>query len=256
MRSKDRRFQLTILFLFFFIFPGMSLQSQDIPEFLIMTEEWKPYNYMNRDTLEGISVEILDRILRASGSRQNRADFELYPWARAYKTIQEQRNTILFTMLRTEARENMFKWVGPIQVINFNIYGLRSRNLKISSIDDLAQYTFVTMKDDASEELLREKGKLNDDHFFRANSNQHVAQLLASGRYDMILTSDIIAKSLAGYLGEDPEIFEPLMTFDTQKLYFAFHIKTDDSLIRLFQESLDDMKKEGIVDHIINKYYD
>lgn len=230
------------------------LTAQDIPDFTIMTEQWPPYNYIENGTLKGISVETLDHMLRRSGSSQSIGDFEVYPWPRAYKTIQEERDTILFTMARTTEREDLFKWVGPIDVQEFNIYGLKSKGIEISSVRDLRDYSFVTLKDDAEEEILMELADLTYDDFFRANSIQHVIQLVAAGRYDLMLMLDSTIDSISREIDIDPETLEPVYNIETIKLYYAFNLDTPDSVIMKFQNIFNEMKSDGTLSEIIRKY--
>lgn len=230
------------------------IHSEEIPQFTIMTEQWPPYNFAEDDSLKGISVEVLDHLLKMSGSTQGSSDIEIYPWPRAYKTIQEEENTILFTMARTAEREDLFKWVGPIEVQEFNIYALKSKELKIESVDDLSDYNFVTLKDDAEEELLVELTDLTYDDFFRANSVQHVIKLVAAGRYDMMVMLSSTIDRLSGEIGIDPDVFEPVYVLNKLELYYAFNKDTDDSLIEIFQKHLDYLKEKGVVDKIIDSY--
>jgi polar amino acid transport system substrate-binding protein len=53
-------------------------------------------------------------MLTIAGAKKSRADIKIWPWARGYETALKEKNTVLFSTTRTEARENLFKWVGPI----------------------------------------------------------------------------------------------------------------------------------------------
>lgn len=93
----------------------LSLQAVDIPNFKIMTENYPPFNMENKDgKLVGIGVEVFTEMLKRVGSSQTKEDFELMPWSRAYNIVQTKKNSVLFTTSRTKEREELFKWVGPL----------------------------------------------------------------------------------------------------------------------------------------------
>ena len=61
---------------------------------------------------------------------------QIYPWARAYREIQDTNNTVVFTMSRTKEREKMFQWVGPIVESDWILVGDGNSSLVINNLDD------------------------------------------------------------------------------------------------------------------------
>ena len=157
MNSQKLRFFL-FSFIVICLFSQISvIYAGNVPKLTIMTEEWAPYNFHKEVVVKGISADMLVLMLGRAGSKQGRNNIKIYPWARAYKTIQQEPDTLLFTTTRTEKRENMFKWVGPIFEIEFNIYALKNRNIKINSFEDIRKYKIGTLRGDVTEDLLIKK---------------------------------------------------------------------------------------------------
>lgn len=70
----------------------------------------------DENKMTGVATNIVKEILLRIGSN---AQIEPLPWARAYKYLLEgvddnKENIFLYSMARTELRENSFKWVGRL----------------------------------------------------------------------------------------------------------------------------------------------
>jgi len=225
-----------------------------ISQFTILTEEWKPYNFKKDGIVLGISTDMLVLMLERIGTTQNRKDIMLVPWARAYNMLQNNPGTILFTTTKTEERENMFKWVGPIFEIELNLYALKQRNLKINSIEDIKKYRIGTQRDDVVESLLVKKTGMNVTDFERVASSLLNVKKLYAGRIDLVPQCKETTIIKCKEAGIDPDKFESVYTLDTKSNYYAFHKDTPDEVISTFQAAFDELKGEGKLDEIFRKY--
>jgi len=88
--------------------------AADLNSLNIMTEEFPPFNYSDNGNLSGLSVDLLIKASAAVGSPITEKDINMAAWARACKTTLSGPNTMLFSTTRTEQREDLFKWAGPI----------------------------------------------------------------------------------------------------------------------------------------------
>ena len=95
-----------------------------------ITEEYPPYNFKRNDRLEGISVEILERIFEQSDTPLTRDDIHYYPWARGYDTALSEPGTVLFSTTRTAQREALFQWVGPIATDRVSLIARRDSGIQ------------------------------------------------------------------------------------------------------------------------------
>ena len=99
----------------------------------LITEEWPPYNYVEKGHLSGVSV----RIVRALQQELGRSDpIRLYPSMRASKMLQTQTRTMMFSMFRTPQREASYKWIGPIGRDAIYFYQRRGSPLQIRTLKD------------------------------------------------------------------------------------------------------------------------
>ncbi len=77
----------------------------------VVTENWRPYNYEENSKIKGSSTKIVQTVLNQSGFQYA---INLYPWARSYQEALNNKNTLIYTIVRIPLREHLFKWVGPV----------------------------------------------------------------------------------------------------------------------------------------------
>ena len=114
-------------------------------QFTIMTEELPPFNYTENGKTKGSSVDTLLRIMADVNIPVKRSDIHFMKWPDAYKKIQEEPKTILFSMARTAQREKMFKWVGPIAELKLGVLALKKNKFKLASLEDIRNYKIGTV---------------------------------------------------------------------------------------------------------------
>ena len=228
--------------------------ANPIPQLTIMTEEWEPYNFQQDGMVKGIATDILVLMLERVGSTQGRQDIQIYPWIRAYTMLQEEPGTLLFTTTRTDEREHLFQWVGPIFEIEFDIYALKNRQITIHTFEDLRGYKIGTLRGDVVEEMLIKKAGLTISDFQQVASNVQNIKKLHAGRIDLVPQSRDTTMVTCREAELNTDEFEAVFTLDKQGMYYAFHKETPDAVIALFQAAFDELKKEGKVAEIFHRY--
>lgn len=251
--QKPVFFLLSVAVVFLFFFPS-AIYANTVPTFCIVTEEWEPYNFKKDGVVKGISADMLVLILDRVGSSQGRKDIRIYPWVRAYKMSQQNANTLLFTTTRTRKREKIFKWVGPIFEIEYYIYALKSRNIKIHSYEDLRKYKIGTLRGDVVEDLLAENAGMKISDFDQVSENIQNTRKLAVGRVDLVAQSRDTTIYTCKEAGLNPDAFEPVFMLDKKSMYYAFHKETPDSVVTMFQAAFNDIKDEGKLAEVFKNY--
>lgn len=171
---------------------GMSLLAQP---YTIMTENLAPYNYLENGKLKGIGTDVVRGLVKRLNID---AEIEVLPWARAYKKLQLYDNHILFSMSRSEAREKLFKWVGPIIVNGVYLYRLASSNIRIKTVDDARNVSSIAVTNNTNthQQLLR----LGFDNLDVSPTTESVYKKLLIGRVDLTPASRIsIEKKIREY---------------------------------------------------------
>ena len=96
------------------LFASNMAAATPIDELEFLTENYAPFNYEKDGKAQGITVDLLLEMFKKEGSSKTREDITVLPWSRGYRMAQDKKNVVLFVTVRTEPREHMFKWVGPI----------------------------------------------------------------------------------------------------------------------------------------------
>ncbi len=235
-----------IIALFYVIGIAVHASAQD---FSIMTEEFPPFNYTENGKVTGLSSDVMMELTKRLGHSN---DVKVLPWARAYNMIQKKDGVILYSMTRTEARENMFKWVGPVAPNKWVFFAKKGKGLQINSLEDAKKVKKIgTYKDDAAETFLKENNFTNLESVVDDLAN---VKKLNADRIDLWIVGELQgvfkAKSVLG----DASAFEKVFDVKKTQLYIAFSKSTPDSVIAKWQAELDKMKADGTYDALMEKY--
>jgi len=253
------RSKLTLLItLFSLLFSTLAIASSDIPsssinDYKIITEYAPPFNYNENSILKGISVEILDLILKDMKSTQTTKDIVLLPWARGYSDLKYKLNTMLFSTNRLTERETLFKWVGPIVSTKISILAPKSSNITISNFKDLKKYLIGTVKGDAGESILLINNIPKENISPTRSLSQNIKKLTAK-RIDLICYEEHVLKWSLKKEGKNFDDYEIVYVLKKSEFYYAFNKNTPDSLIDKVQQSLNQIKESPDYQRIIDKY--
>ncbi len=230
-----------------------SAAAESVDDIVFMTEQYPPYNLEKDNKLQGIAVDMLALMLQRVGAKQAREDIKLLPWARGYKRVLSEPNTCLFSTTRTEEREHLFKWVGPIASGQVGLIARKDRNIKIDSVKDLERYKIGTIRDDVAELYLVDTGISVDDMERVAETVLNIRKL-NRGRIDLWAYGENVAMWEFKANGFNPADYESVHVLSRQNLYYAFHKDTSDSVIQKLQAALDTVKADGTYGQILDRY--
>ncbi|MWV12061.1 transporter substrate-binding domain-containing protein [Pseudomonas sp. R-28-1W-6] len=228
---------------------GLVLPSLGSAELLLLTEEAPPTSFRRDGKLDGYSVEVVRMLVQRTG---HAVHMELLPWTRAYHLVKTQPDTALFSMVRTEAREPLFQWVGPILQGSTRFYSLKSSNLRIDSLEDAANSgTLALPKQWYTYETLQRMGFTN---LYGVPSSRQMVTMLKHGRVKLIATEDVTLREelAAGGLGTDD--VQAHLSFMKSDYYIAFSRRTDPEVIAEWQRQLDAMRRDGSLAQIQQRW--
>lgn len=241
------------LFVLLFITTSVLVFSGSIDNITFITEQYPPFNYIENGKVTGLSVEIIDAIFKKTGANKSVDDINLYPWARGYNDVLNKSGTSLFVITKTEEREPLFKWIGPIADTRIVLIAKKNRYIKICSYDDLSKYKIGVIREDVGYQLLKGYG-VPDNVFNITSETLSNILMLENDRIDMIAYEETVIFRELENAGIDPSCFTSVYTLTEAELYYAFNKKTDDAVIRQIQTAFDELVKDGICDTIKSKY--
>jgi len=221
----------------------------DASDLKYITEIYPPFNFEEKGELKGIAVDFLKEIWAAMGVDEQK--IEVLPWARAYKMVQMNKNTVLFSTTRSAARESLFKWAGPIKSNPIGFVARKDSRIKVSSLAEIAKYRLGTVRDDFSENVLQEKG-FDMGAFDRVSKLSTNLKKLKNKRIDLIVNSvegTFIALKKERY---NPDAYEIVGILSDVPLSYAFHKDVPGDLVDKFQKIIDSL--ENSRQRILEKY--
>ncbi|HYD62371.1 MAG TPA: transporter substrate-binding domain-containing protein [Noviherbaspirillum sp.] len=239
-----------------FAFASGSATAQSLDELVFITEDYPPFNFERDGKRLGIAVDVLEEMLALARSKKTRADIKVWPWARGYETTLKEKNTVLFSTTRTEAREHLFKWVGPIMPSRIVLVAKKAREIRLRSIEDLnhASYKIGVVREDIGGQLLANAG-VGKERTVQANSGVSVAKMLHAGRVDMWAYGAPVIMWNLKELGYPTNAYEEVFTLtESQQYYYAVNKDTDDRLVGKLQAALEQVKAKGRFNAIVARY--
>lgn len=230
--------------------------AKPIDNITFITENYPPYNFKDKEQVKGIAADILVLLFEKVGSKKTRKDIKVLPWARGYHYVQELENTALFSTVRTKKRENLFKWVGPIAISTNSLIALKKNNIEIETINDLEEYKIGVVRDDIGEQLLLNLG-VNQRQIESTGGLDAIYKLikmLNAHRFDILSYEESVALWELKKNDFDLNKYKVIYKLKHSELYYAFHKNTPQEVINELQTALDELKKEGKYQLILNKY--
>lgn len=226
-------------------------------EVKMFTEHYPPYNMKTEDgKLSGLSIELLEAMLKMMQSKQSIDDVVLANWARSYEMAKNNKNSMVFSTTRTDSREDSFKWVGPIAKATVGIIAPKRKNIVIKNVSDLKKYKIGAVLKDIGETLLLENGvkKSNIDNVAGEKAIDLSFKKMEIDRIDMFVYNTDVAFVNAKLKGYDTDKYEIVYVLKEGQQYFAFNKDSDEQIIQKWQETLDALKKDGTYKKIHDKY--
>ena len=228
------------------------LNSSDAPGTMqIYTENYPPLTFMNSfGEITGFGSDVVNEIMK-----RNRifVDIKLSLWSNGYDLALNNPNFCLFTMDRTQLRNNLFQWVGPIGTNTTWFYTKAGSGITISSIEDARNLKAVgTVNSWFSDQYLRSLGFTN---LVSDNDPSVMTNKLMHGEIDAFVCSDVTFPEIMkgqGYPYKQAVTAFSLMSSD---YYIAFSKNTPVSIINQWQTTLQSMRSDGTYDAIFRKWF-
>ena len=224
-------------------------QSSFCEELTILTENLPPLNYVDNGILVGPSVDIVQSIQKKVGSKE---PIQVYPWSRAYKMAEKEKNVILFGMTYTKVRHDKFKWVGPLATKRDILVAKKGSGIKISSLEDAKKVNRIgTLRDDTRERLLKSHGFTNLEP---VSDEQMNAQKLDLGRIDLWTYKKPGLRTVCDLAGVDYNEMEEVYNLREIDVSIAFSKKTSDSIVQKWRTAFNQMVADGTIMKIRKKW--
>jgi ABC-type amino acid transport substrate-binding protein len=231
----------------------------NISTFSFYTEDLPPFNYQEKGTLKGISIDLLEAVSGRMGQKVSRDQVQLVPWTEAYHAGLAGPHTVIFMTGRVPQRESLFKWAGPIYTTHNVLFARPEQNITIKGAEDLKEYRIGVIADDSTVQQLLDLG-VEQDQLVQETDVSTLIELLESGAIDLWGYSEPAGHYFTEKETGDYYAFAIVYTLPSLEGYYAFSTDVPDSTVQSFQQALDALKTEkddtGVTpyDRIVRKY--
>ena len=212
----------------------------------IITEDFAPFNFRSEDgEITGQSTDVVKEILSRLGLN---IEIQLMNWNKAYAMALSKLDVILYSTFRTDDRENLFQWVGPIALDEMLFYALQGSDIVIDSLEDVKAISAIgAVKDDARHQLLVQNNATNLKLY---PTDMECYRALANGEVELVIGSNATMAMMAGQAGVDPSELKPVYSVKKTSVYIAFSKNISPDIVEVWQSTLNEMKQDGTFDAI------
>ncbi len=219
----------------------------------VYTVDYPPFQIFNEHKgRTGFSIELLETAARLADIKVQYVDL---PWARAQRVVENEPGSVILTLAKTSERLKRYTWVATIYQVKDGLYSLANRNdIAIDSIDDVYQYSVALPVGDVSLQKL----SISPDHndlLFMVNSQEDAINMLVKGRADLNHNNDIGFFTATDRLGLPRKMFRVAYVTNQSDMGIATSKTTDPELVKKFQVSINEMRRNGQYDSLRQKWF-
>jgi ABC-type amino acid transport substrate-binding protein len=215
----------------------------------MLTEEYPPVTFMKDGKVTGFVTDVVREIIARQGIPDN---IRLTSWDEAYNTALNKPNVVLFSTERTEKREKLFQWVGPVGKNSAIFYAKKGSGIRINSLEDARKIAAIaTTTDWFTEQFLKSKGFTNLVSSPLPVTN--VKQLM-NGEVQISIFTDITIPEIVKNAGYGMADLEPVFTVSNTYFYIAVSPGTPVEVVKKWQSVLDGLKADGTFEKIYRRY--
>lgn len=232
---------------------GPVLANQVPTSITLYTEHMPPYSYWSGDEVDGINVELMRQLCQR---QQLDCTIMLLPWRRAFESAQNQQMSGVFSTARSEQREALFRWVGPIASDWGYVFRLKGRiEVNPTNLEQAKNFKLAVARGDVYESYFRQHGFAYGRNMVDFATKSEPLPLFMAKRVDLLVGSK---RSLRSWLRDNnlpDDSAEPLfMLQDVGDNYLALNPNFPADLALKMQQELDQMRQQGVIDALILRY--
>ena len=217
----------------------------------VYTGEWVPYNYQEGREIKGLSTEILWAMCAEA---KLECGINYLPWVRSYKTVQNTRNALLYTVARKPEREHEFLWIGPILPRATYVYARSSLDHLPTNAQELSSLRVGVVRGEASITDLERAG-VSSQAIVVLPVNVDALRMMARGMIDAMVDTEIGMSWNLRNAGLAPGQVKRVMPLsDVGAYYFALNVDSDPALAQRLQAAVDCLQRSGRINAIVRAF--
>lgn len=210
-----------------------------------------PFNYSESNQVTGVATEIANEMAKRA---KLEAAHELLKVDEALMRAQRDKDTCMLSVARTESRDKLYLWIGPIGVNRWAVFGTSDFKESVTRVEDLRKYRIGGVTKDAKLEYLAQYAVTNISGVKDDLQNPPRLALPAKdpNRIDLWFTGAYTARKFAREAG----VANLKMVYQVQEipLYIACSPESSRATTKALAEAYATMSKDGSIKRINDRY--
>jgi polar amino acid transport system substrate-binding protein len=198
----------------------------------VVLEVSPPHQTYENGKVAGLTTAVVELMLRHA---KLTPQYEVYPWARAFRLAAATPNVLIYNMARTPEREQQFEWIGKVGSYKFGFLKLAARqDIQVQTLQDVHKYVVGAQRDDFSAEWLRTVAKQPAAQMQLQPDVVETWRLLVNGKLDLMIEDpsaidDMLIKHMLKLEDVEFELFIPELE---QHTWIALKKGSDPKLVQ------------------------
>ncbi len=228
------------------------LHTSDYPDIMqIYTEQYPPLTYRDLNgEVTGFGTDVLKEIMKRNGTFN---EIKLSSWSNGYQLALNNPNFCLFTMDRTENRENLFQWVGPIGKNTTWIYTKSGSVIVLNTLDDAKKLSKIGVVNSWFSTQYLEKEGFNN--LVYESTPEVLVKDLLDGKIDAFVCTDITLPDILLEIGFNYNDVSPAFAVMSSDFYITLSKNTPSSVVNAWISAFEELKQDGTYDEIFDKWF-
>lgn len=204
------------------------MSQQCLAKLNIVTENFPPAQYLDENNQ--LTGHIVEKVRKALDTSAIDYSITINSWNTAFNTALRDPQTCIFSVSRSQEREDKFLWIAELARLDAYFYALGSKNIKLENTEQAKKYRIAVLKNNYSHQYLLSKGFEDGINLLPMDSFDNIFDIVRSRRNSIDLV--ILPKQRADFqqtkqLGEDSLQALLALNIKQPSLYFACNKKID-----------------------------
>lgn len=248
MFLKLHSFLTQTLFLAVLVFNGNCVASAS--QLQVVTELSPPYQTLLNNEVSGSATKLVRTLLSKSGLS---ATIDMYPWARAYHKAVSEPNTLIYSIAKTDEREELFHWLLAVAHYKFGLVALSKRNdLQNIALSDIENYTLAVQRNDVSHKWALDIGLEEGKQLIICSDIGCSWKLLLNNKVDFIVESPELIEGMLVQYEQNASVAKHIVTIPELKItgYLAANVEIEPEILKKLQLTIKKYSSQLVASNI------
>mgnify|MGYP006135748387 CR=1 FL=1 len=221
----------------FYLILCFGVNAQISGELKAVASSHKMFQYLEDGQVKGPSAEIFKMLMLKA---ETKVKIDFYPWARAFKSVLTQPDTIILSLTRTKKRESDFIWLLKVNESRRAFISLKSKpDNFVQNIVQAKNKLVAVTRDSYSYKSLIEKGFTEDKNLYVVSTIDNGITLFKNGKVDLIYTDPEVMKNHYNDIGKssDKIINITIVPKAQRDIFIAINKQTNKHLVDRLQQA-------------------